>query len=114
MKKVLSIVLSFALVFGLLIGVQVKPVKVEGAVESMYFEATPKLDRVKLNWYKEKKVSKFIIYRADVTKLGDRDGIYMLCDGSEVIWVPGLRIGERYKVSEKTKNIWKVERKDNG
>ena len=69
MKKVLSIVLSFALVFGLLIGVQVKPVKVEGAVESMYFEATPKLDRVKLNWYKEKKVSKFIIYRADVTKL---------------------------------------------
>ena len=45
---------------------------------------------------------------------GERGNIYMLCDESEVIWIPGLRIGEKYKVSEKTKMIWKVERKDNG
>ena len=38
-----------------------------------------------------------------------RDHIFMLCDGQDIIWVPGLRIGEKYKVSEKTKKIWKVE-----
>ncbi len=43
-----------------------------------------------------------------------RDSIYMLCDGSSVIWIPGLRIGEAYKVSENTKKIWKAEKKDNG
>lgn len=69
MKKVVSIVLSTALVFSLLVGVQVKPTKVDAAVDSMYFEATPKLDKVKLNWYTSKKVNKFAIYRADVTKL---------------------------------------------
>ena len=46
--------------------------------------------------------------------VSDRDRIYMLCDGSEVMWVPGLRMGERYKVSEETNKIWKVERKENG
>ena len=45
---------------------------------------------------------------------GERDNIYILCDGNEVIWVPGLRIGEKYKVSDQTKKIWKVERKDHG
>ena len=45
---------------------------------------------------------------------GERGSIYMLCDGSDIIWVPGLRTGERYKVTEETKIIWKVERKDNG
>ena len=69
MKKVLSIVLSFALVFGLLIGVQVKPVKVDAAVGTISLEMAPKLDKVKLSWYTEKNAKKYVIYRADVTKL---------------------------------------------
>ncbi len=45
---------------------------------------------------------------------GERGSIYMLCEGNRVIWIPGLRIGEEYKVSENTKKIWKAERKQYG
>lgn len=45
---------------------------------------------------------------------GERDSIFMLCDGNEVVWIPDYRIGEKYKVSENTKTIWKVEKRDNG
>lgn len=39
-----------------------------------------------------------------------RDGIYLLADGSSVIWVPGYRISSTYKVTEHTKRILQVER----
>ena len=37
-----------------------------------------------------------------------RDEIYVLADSSHVIWVPGLRISEQYKVTDETKMILEV------
>ncbi|MCR5526688.1 MAG: tRNA lysidine(34) synthetase TilS [Lachnospiraceae bacterium] len=39
----------------------------------------------------------------------ERDSLIILADGSHIIWVPGIRMSECYKVSESTKKIWKVE-----
>lgn len=45
----------------------------------------------------------------------ERDGCILLADGSHIIWVTGMRISERYKVTEGTKRILKVQmRKDGG
>ncbi len=38
-----------------------------------------------------------------------RDSMYLLVDGSHVLWVPGYRISERYKVDESTKRILRVQ-----
>ncbi len=31
-----------------------------------------------------------------------------MADGSHILWIPGLRISEKYKVTEDTKRILKV------
>ncbi len=38
----------------------------------------------------------------------ERDSFYVLADGSHIMWVPGYRISEYYKVSETTLNILEV------
>ena len=38
----------------------------------------------------------------------DRDSIYFLAEGSRAVWIPGLRIGEDYKVTEETERVLKV------
>ncbi len=38
----------------------------------------------------------------------ERDSCYILADGAHVMWVPGYRISEYYKVSEETKTILEV------
>ncbi len=38
-----------------------------------------------------------------------RDEIYVLADGSHVLWVPGYRISEYYKVTEDTRRILQVQ-----
>lgn len=38
-----------------------------------------------------------------------RDKLLLLCDGNEVIWVVGMRLSEKYKISDKTKNVLIVE-----
>jgi tRNA(Ile)-lysidine synthase len=38
-----------------------------------------------------------------------RDDLYVLADGSHVIWVPGHRISEEYKVSEQTTTILEIQ-----
>jgi tRNA(Ile)-lysidine synthase len=38
-----------------------------------------------------------------------RDDLYVLADGSHVIWVPGHRISEEYKVSEETTTILEIQ-----
>ena len=40
---------------------------------------------------------------------GMRDSFYVLADGAHIMWVPGYRISEYYKVSEHTKTILQVE-----
>ncbi len=44
----------------------------------------------------------------------ERDQCILLADGSHVIWVTGMRISERYKVTEQTKRILKVQMRENG
>lgn len=39
----------------------------------------------------------------------DRDNMFILADGSHVMWIPGHRISEAYKVSDTTRRVWKVE-----
>ena len=38
-----------------------------------------------------------------------RDNMYLLADGAHILWVPGYRISERYKVDESTKRIMQVQ-----
>ena len=38
----------------------------------------------------------------------ERKSLYVLADDSHILWVPGLRISEYYKVSENTRNILQV------
>ena len=38
----------------------------------------------------------------------ERDIIYVLADGSHILWIPGYRISSFYKVSENTENILAV------
>ncbi len=38
----------------------------------------------------------------------ERDSFYVLADGSHIMWVPGYRISEYYKVTEQTRNIMQV------
>jgi tRNA(Ile)-lysidine synthase len=39
----------------------------------------------------------------------DRERIWLLADGNHIIWIPGRRISERYKVTEETRRILKVQ-----
>ena len=39
----------------------------------------------------------------------DRRGkIFLIADGSHVIWVPGIRMSEEFKIDENTTRVWKV------
>ena len=38
-----------------------------------------------------------------------RDSMYILADGSHILWIPGYRISERYKVDKSTKRILQVQ-----
>ncbi len=37
-----------------------------------------------------------------------RDSIYILCDGDEVMWVPGYRMNDAYKVNKATKRVLSI------
>ena len=39
----------------------------------------------------------------------ERDRCILLADGSHILWVTGMRISERYKVTEQTKRVLKVQ-----
>lgn len=38
-----------------------------------------------------------------------RDRIWLVADGSCVVWIPGLRLGENYKITEQTVNTMRIE-----
>ena len=38
----------------------------------------------------------------------ERENLYVLADGSHIVWVPGYRISQYYKISPETKNILQV------
>ena len=39
----------------------------------------------------------------------ERDELLLLADGAHIVWIPGHRISEAYKVTEETRNILKVQ-----
>ncbi|MBD5520699.1 MAG: tRNA lysidine(34) synthetase TilS [Lachnospiraceae bacterium] len=44
---------------------------------------------------------------------GQRDSLYLLADGAHIMWIPGYRISQYYKVDENTKCILQVRLKEN-
>lgn len=64
-----------------------------------YLTINGKLSRKKLKDYMiEEKIPK-----------SRRDKLYVLADGSHILWVPGYRISEYYKITEYTKHILQVQ-----
>ncbi len=60
----------------------------------------------------KKKINRlFSSYKIPV---GERKNIPLVADGSEIIWVVGYRLSERYKVDENTKKIMEIKYKKNG
>ncbi len=53
-----------------------------------------------------KKLKAYLIDKKIPAK--ERDELLLLADGSHILWIPGLRISEKYKVTEYTKRILKV------
>lgn len=53
-----------------------------------------------------KKINRFFIDEKIPAEL--RDSIVLLTDGNHVLWIPGRRISEEYKITENTKTILKV------
>ena len=54
-----------------------------------------------------KKLKDYLIDQKVPSK--ERDQLLLLVDGSHVIWIPGMRISEGYKVTEDTRRILKVQ-----
>ena len=42
----------------------------------------------------------------------ERDRMILLADGSEIIWIPGIRMSEAYKITGATRKVWKVSKKN--
>ncbi len=53
-----------------------------------------------------KKLSKF--FKDEKYSLLEKENIWLLCSGTQIIWVIGKRMDDRFKVSNKTKNILKA------
>lgn len=55
----------------------------------------------------KKKLSKY--FKDEKLSLIDKENVWMLCSEDNVVWVIGRRPDERFKVTEQTKNIIKIE-----
>lgn len=53
-----------------------------------------------------KKVGKFL--KDEKLSLAEKEKIWLLCSQNQIVWIVGLRADERFKVSEKTKNILQI------
>ena len=34
--------------------------------------------------------------------------MWVVADGSHILWIPGVRVSEYYKVSDNTERIWEI------
>ena len=55
----------------------------------------------------KKKVSDFFI--DNKIPIPEKEQIWVLCSTAEIIWVVGMRISERFKISEKSKKAYIVQ-----
>jgi len=54
----------------------------------------------------KKKLSKF--FKDEKYSLLDKENIWLLCSGRDIIWIIGKRMDNRFKISDKTKTILKA------
>lgn len=54
----------------------------------------------------KKKLSKY--FKDEKYSLLDKENIWLLCSGSDIIWIIGKRMDDRFKLSDKTKTILKA------
>jgi tRNA(Ile)-lysidine synthase len=55
---------------------------------------------------KSKKVSK--LFKDEKLSVVDKESTWLLCSTNQVVWVVGIRQGERFKIDSKTKKILKI------
>ena len=58
---------------------------------------------------KSKKVSKF--FKDEKLSLFEKEKAWLLCSDNEIVWIVGIRLDERFKVKNTTKNILKIQLK---
>ena len=58
-----------------------------------------------------KKTIKEYMINEKIPKM-QRERIYLLADGPHIVWIPGYRISQYYKVNENTKCILQVQLKE--
>ena len=54
-----------------------------------------------------KKLSKY--FKDEKLSLTEKENLWLLCNGEEIVWIIGYRMDERYKVSRETQQILKIE-----
>lgn len=43
----------------------------------------------------------------------EKENTFVVVSGTEIVWIPGYRIAEKFRVTEKTKKIWRIKFNDN-
>lgn len=76
--------------------------------KSLVFRIRQTGDYLTINAELSKKTLKEYMIGEKIPK-NERDKIYVLADGSHVLWVPGYRISEYYKITERTEHILQVQ-----
>lgn len=56
---------------------------------------------------RSKKVSK--LFKDEKLSLIDKENTWLLCSENQIVWVIGIRADERFRISDSTKNILKIE-----
>ena len=56
---------------------------------------------------KSKKVSKF--FKDEKLSLLEKESAWLLYSGNEIVWIIGIRQDERFRISDTTKNILKIQ-----
>ena len=76
--------------------------------KSLVFRTRETGDYLTINKELSKKKLKDYMIERKIPK-SDRGNLYILADGSHIIWVPGHRISEYYKITGETKHILRVQ-----
>lgn len=76
--------------------------------KSLVFRIREKGDYLTINGKLSRKKLKDYMIEEKIPK-NRREKIYVLADGSHILWVPGYRISEYYKITENTEHILQVQ-----